>query len=85
MKAPRNRIDLWIQVAKTTENKYIISVADMFSYKYDPIFCADEQTVLDTSVKYMNNDDKIINEIIRINGDGSITEELSVVDIKCSI
>ena len=82
MKVPRNRIDLWIQVAKTTENKYIISVADMFSYKYDPIFCKDEQTVLDVSVKYENNDDKIINEIIRINDDGTSTEELTISDIK---
>jgi len=81
MKAPRTSIDVWIKVARTTKRKYVLSIADMFRYEYNPVFCIDEQEVHKESVNFQNNDTYVINEIIRINEDGTVTEGLTLTDI----
>jgi len=80
MKAPRERIDLWIRVARNTNSEFILSVADMFRHKYDPVFCKDKAELIQKHKKYEHNDDSMVSEIIRVTCDTAF-EGLTLFDI----
>lgn len=81
MTATREDVNRWIDTAKKKGCKYIISVCDTFEYDDYPDYCKDENDLI---LRYDNFDGvnmQKVNEIIRINDDGSVTENLSVYNI----
>ena len=77
MAATRKNVNRWIDTAKKKGCKYIISVCDTFDWDDYPVYCEDlNRLILDVD-KYDGVDMQKINEIIRINDDGSVTENLS--------
>jgi hypothetical protein len=80
MAASRERVDLWIEIAKSTKSKYIISVCDTFDHEDYPVFCGTTAELARVIKRYDNNDMQRINEIIQINGD-DVIENLTIIDI----
>ncbi len=78
MAASRADVDRWIREAKCKKFKYIISVCDTYDHDDYPVYCINEQELLE---KYKESDGKNmqrINEIIRIDPDGSVHEDLNI-------
>ena len=76
MTASRKDVDNWINTAKTKECKYIISVCDTFDYEDYPVYIQDMNELILSIDKYAGVNMQKINEIIKINDDGSVTENL---------
>lgn len=81
MTATRDDVNRWIELAKKNNHKYIISVCDTWDYDDYPVFFDDVKTLEENYSKYTINMQKI-NEIIRINDDGTFIENLTIFNIK---
>ena len=77
MLATRENINQWIITAKKKECKFIISVCDTFDYYDYPVFCKTIKQVKEDYLVY-NSKMQRINEIIRINDDGTVDENLNL-------
>lgn len=80
MAATRERVNLWIEAAKATKSKYIISVCDTFNYEDYPVFCKDKVDLIEKHKRYDDNNVQYVDEIIRINDDDSVDENLILED-----
>jgi len=82
MTASRKDVDRWIKTAKEEQCKYIISMCDDWDYSDYPIYCEDKDTLI---LKYTRLGNKSnmqrVNEIIRIEDDGTVTENLKIENI----
>lgn len=76
MAASRKDVDRWIKTAKKEKQKFIISVCDTFDYDDYPVYCSDEKEIKKEIPNHQINMQRI-NEIIRINDDGTVTENLN--------
>ncbi|NMC57926.1 MAG: hypothetical protein GYA51_00815 [Candidatus Methanofastidiosa archaeon] len=81
MAASREDVDSWIELAKSTKHKYIISVCDTFEWDDYPVFCKNKKELQKQFPKYNGENMQRVNEIIRINPDGSVDENLSISKI----
>jgi len=81
MAASREDVDRWIQLAKDTKHKYIISVCDTFDWDDYPVLCKTKKDLQKQFPKYNGENMQRVNEIIRINPDGSVDENLSISKI----
>ena len=80
MAATRQDVDRWIEEAKKNNQPFIISVCDTFDYDDYPIFC---KTINELKERYKDVNGvnmQRINEIIKINPDGSV-ENSRLLDI----
>jgi len=75
MAATRDDVNRWIQYAKENNYKIIISVCDTWDYDDYPVYCKNEQEYLEKYPKYNGTNMQSINEVIRINDDGTVKEE----------
>jgi len=82
MAASRAEVDSWISTAKATKCKYILSVCDTFDWEDYPVYCLDEVELFEEYYAHNNVDMQRINEIIRINKDGSVNENIRLRDIE---
>ena len=82
MAAGRRDVDRWIDTAKQKGCKYIISVCDTFDWDDYPVYIKDKNELVMRVDHYDGQNMQRINEIIRINDDGSVTENLSTYNIK---
>lgn len=78
MSATREDVNRWIDKAKQEDYSYIISVCDTFEYDDYPVYCKTIEDVKDKYSKYDNNNMQRINEVIRINDDGTVDENLNI-------
>ena len=76
MAATREDVDRWINMAKKDKNKFIISVCDTWDYEDYPVFCKDLDELYSSYPEYSGKNMQRVNEIIRINEDGSVDENL---------
>lgn len=81
MAATREDVDRWIELAKEEKYGYIISVCDTFDWDDYPVLCKTKEEVLDQYPKYHGTNMQRVNEIIRINPDGTVDENLSIRSI----
>ncbi len=77
MAATRQDVDRWILTAHLQKKRYIISVCDTFDHDDYPVYCRDKREVLEKYPDYTRNMQRI-NEIIRVNEDGTAVENLTV-------
>lgn len=77
MSATNEDVNDWIITAKKKECNYIISVCDMFDYYDYPVYC---KSIKEVQYNYLVYNSKMqrINEVIRINNDGSVDENLNI-------
>jgi len=78
MAASREDVDRWIELAKEKKYKYIISVCDTFDWDDYPVLCKDKEELQKKFPEYNGTNMQRVNEIIRINEDGSVDENLSI-------
>ncbi len=78
MAATRDDVNRWIDTAKSKGCKFIISVCDTFDWDDFPVYIKDLNELILRVDNYDGVDMKKINEIIRINDDGSVTENLTI-------
>ena len=78
MAASRIDVTRWIETAKELKCKYILSVCDTFEYDDYPVYCFYKATLLIEHSKHDGVNMQTINEIIRINADGSVDEKLNL-------
>lgn len=78
MAATRDDVNRWINTAKSKGCKFIISVCDTFDWDDFPVYIKDLNELILRVDNYDGVDMKKINEIIRINDDGTVTENLTV-------
>jgi len=78
MAATRKDVDRWIDTAKEKGCKFIISVCDKFDYDDYPVYIKDLNELIMRVDEYDGVNMQSINEIIRINDDGSVTENLTI-------
>ena len=78
MAANRQDVNGWIQRAINNKCQYIISVCDTYDWDDYPVFCENKGQVLKESIQYNGVNMQRINEIIRINDDGTVTENLNI-------
>lgn len=81
MAATRQDVNRWIEIAKKNKHKYILSVCDTWDYDDYPVFFDNLETLKEKYDKYTTNMQKI-NEVIRINDDGTVNENLTVFNLK---
>lgn len=81
MAASRTDVDRWIKTAIQQKCSYIISVCDTYDYDDYPVYCKDLSEVHEKSNRYNGTNMQRINEIIRINQDGSVVENLNLYNI----
>lgn len=81
MAASRKDVDRWIDTAKQRGYKYIISVCDTFDYDDYPVYIKDLNELKDRMDDYDGVNMQKINEIIRINDDGTVTEMLNKYNV----
>lgn len=81
MAATRKDVDEWIHQAKKQKCSYIISVCDTYDWDDYPVYCKDREEVVEESANYNRVNMQKINEIIRINDDGTVEENLSIYTI----
>jgi len=81
MAATREEVNEWIESAKKNNMKYIISVCDTFDYYDYPVYCEGLIDLKEDFVNYDGVNMQQINEIIRINVDGSVDENLNISNI----
>lgn len=77
MTATREDVNKWINTAKKKECNYIISVCDIFDHYDYPVFCKTVKQVKEDYLVY-NSKMQRINEVIRINDDGTVDENLNL-------
>jgi len=78
MAATRQDVNRWIALAKKEKDKFIISVCDTWDYEDYPVFCENKEKLIEEYPKYNGVNMQRINEIIRINDDGTVTENLNI-------
>ncbi|MFW6243090.1 MAG: hypothetical protein ACOC2W_02930 [bacterium] len=78
MAATRQDIDRWIKTAKENNDKYILSVCDTYEYSDYPVYFKTIDELLEKYNDYDFIDMQKVNEIIRINIDGTVTENLKL-------
>ncbi len=81
MAANREDINRWIQTAKEKGCKYIISVCDTFDWDDYPVYCRDENDLIMLYDNYDGINMQKINELIRIDEDGTVTENLKIHNV----
>ena len=81
MAATREDVNDWIKTAKERGCKYIISVCDTFDWDDYPVYCKDENGLIMQYDLYDGVNMQKINEIIRIDEDGSIVENLKIYNV----
>lgn len=81
MAASRKDVDRWIDTGKQRGYKYIISVCDTFDYDDYPVYIKDLNELKDRVDDYDGVNMQKINEIIRINDDGTVTEMLNKYNV----
>lgn len=77
MAATREDVDYWIETAKSKGCKFIISICDRFDYDDYPVYIKDLDELIMRVDEYDGFNMQSINEIIRINDDGTVTENLN--------
>jgi len=78
MTATRGDVNRWIETAKKNGDNYIISVCDTFDYDDYPIYCKSKGTAKEQFEEHNGHNMQRVNEIIRINEDGTVTENLTI-------
>jgi hypothetical protein len=78
MTATRDDVNRWIDTAKSKGCKFIISVCDTFDWDDFPVYIKDLNELILKVDNYNGTNMQTINEIIRINDDGTVTENLTV-------
>ena len=78
MTASRKDVNRWIDTAKTKGCKYIISVCDTFDWDDYPVYIKNMDELIMRIDNYDGTNMQEINEIIRINDDGTVTENLNI-------
>ena len=81
MAASRADVDRWIKTAIEQKCGYIISVCDTYDYDDYPVYCKDLSEVHEKSDRFDGTNMQRINEIIKINDDGTVVENLSLYNI----
>lgn len=82
MTATRSDVNRWIEIAKKNGDEYIISVCDTYDWDDYPVFCKTKEILLESYEEYAyGRNMQKVNEIIRINKDGTITENLHISNI----
>ena len=77
MAATRAEVNSWIETAKQTNKKFIISVCDTWDYDDYPVYCVDAEEANKKIPTFNGVNMQKINEIIRINDNGTVKENLS--------
>ncbi len=78
MAATREDVDRWIETAKSNKSMYILSVCDTFDYDDYPVYCKDKKELIEEYSDHHGKNMQRVNEIIRINADGSVNENLNL-------
>lgn len=81
MTATREDVNRWIASAKEEGYKYIISVCDTFDYSDYPVYCRNDKELCEIENRSHNEVMQRVNEIIRINEDGTVDENLKIDQI----
>ena len=77
-------INSWIETAKTKGCKYIISVCDTFDWSDYPVYCKDLNSFIMQYDRFDEVKMQKINEIIRINDDGTVDKNLNIYSLDTS-
>lgn len=78
MAATRDDVNRWIETAKAHGSKFILSVCDTFDYDDYPVYCDDLNELKEEYKHHHGVNMQRVNEIIRINDDGTVNENLSI-------
>ena len=78
MAASRQDVDRWIESAKQKKFKFILSVCDTFGYDDYPVNFKTLKDLKEGYQQYDGTNMQRINEVIRINDDGSVDENLNI-------
>jgi len=76
MAATRQDVDRWIATAKENGDKYVLSVCDTFDYEDYPVYFKSKDLLEEKYWDYNGSNMQRVNEIIRINDDGTVDENL---------
>ena len=71
MAATLDDVNRWVKTARNKNCNYIISVCDCFDYEDYPVYCKDLDEVRERYPEFDGVEMQRINEIIKINPDGS--------------
>lgn len=82
MIATRKKINKWVKTAKENDIKFIISVCDTFEFDDYPVYCKEMKELKEKFIDYDGVNMQQVNEIINIKEDGSVEENLMIVDNK---
>ncbi len=74
MAASREDVDEWIEEAKETGARYIISVCDTWDWEDFPVYVMPDEDLEEKKKEYNGVNMHKINEVITINEDGSVDE-----------
>jgi hypothetical protein len=81
MAATREDVDRWIDIAKKNGDKFVLSVCDTFEWDDYPVFFKSKELLEEKYWEYEGKNMQRVNEIIRINDDGSVNENLNMRDL----
>lgn len=74
MTATRSDVDRWIKDAKKKKARFIISVCDTWDYDDFPVYVMPNENLEEKKKSYNGVNMHTINEVIRINEDGTVSE-----------
>lgn len=80
MTASKEDVNGWINAAKESNKRYIISVCDTFEWDDYPIFCDDRDNLVKRIPEFHNTNLQKINEIIEIVPDKEPVRNLTPED-----
>jgi hypothetical protein len=80
MAATRDDVNRWIATANAHGSKFILSVCDTFDYEDYPVYCEDIKELKEEYKEHHGVNMQRVNEIIRINDDGSVDENLTILN-----
>ena len=78
MAATRQEVDQWIKEARENDFHYIISVCDTYDWDDYPVFCKTFDELHEKYHEYSGKEMQKINEVIRVNHDGTAEENLDL-------
>jgi hypothetical protein len=81
MAATRDDVNRWIETAKAHGSKFILSVCDTFDYDDYPVYCDNLKEVEEEYQHHHGVNMQWVNEIIRINDNGTIDENLNILTL----
>jgi len=81
MAATRQEVDSWINMAKESGCKFILSVCDTYDWDDYPVFFKSKELLEEKYWEYEGKRMQRVNEIIRINDDGTVDENLNMKNL----